>query len=162
MRLPGPLWCIPPYLHSQQDVQRWRGLGVLSVIGQEVCFGWKWYVLFAFCQNFTVTSYWIRDYDYQVNCHCLFCCCFLRKFFLAGVRKIHYKLSDGKEMVEEYSMSTDVLQRRMWKVFDPFRGEKWDVELGDPLAQLESVDSIGIKENSTTVSSLTNCSPLHL
>lgn len=66
-----------------------------------------------------------------------------------GVRKIHYKLPDGKEMVEEYSMCTDVLQRRMWKVFDPFRGEKWDVELGDPLAVLDNVDSIGIKENST-------------
>ncbi|XP_034245227.1 protein DPCD isoform X2 [Thrips palmi] len=66
-----------------------------------------------------------------------------------GVRKIHYKLPDGKEMVEEYNISTDVIQRRMWKAFDPFRGEKWNVELGDPLAQLDNVDSIGIKENST-------------
>lgn len=74
--------------------------------------------------------------------------------YFVGVRKIHYKLPDGKEMVEEYNMSTDVLQRRMWKAFDPFRGEKWDIELGDPLAQMDSVDSIGIKENSTAVSLL--------
>ena len=66
-----------------------------------------------------------------------------------GVRKVHYKLSDGKEMVEEYSMDTDVLQRRMWKVSDAVRGEKWMVEIGDPLAPFDNLDSIGIKENAT-------------
>lgn len=66
-----------------------------------------------------------------------------------GVRKIHYNLPDGKEMVEEYSMETDVLQRRIWKVSNSIRGEKWMVEIGDPIAQFDNVDAVGIKENST-------------
>lgn len=67
------------------------------------------------------------------------------------MRKIHYKLPDGKEMVEEYNLETDVLQRRMWKVYDAFRGEKWEVEIGDPIAQFDNVESAGITENATNV-----------
>ncbi|KAJ1521580.1 hypothetical protein ONE63_003233 [Megalurothrips usitatus] len=66
-----------------------------------------------------------------------------------GVRKVHYKLPDGKEMVEEYSLETDVLQKRVWRVSEAFRSEKWDVEVGDPIAQFDQVESPGIRENAT-------------
>ncbi|KAE8744554.1 hypothetical protein FOCC_FOCC008794 [Frankliniella occidentalis] len=66
-----------------------------------------------------------------------------------GVRKVHYNLPDGKEMVEEYNLQTNVLQRRMWKVSDTVRGEKWNVEVGDQLPQFDNIDSVGIQENST-------------
>ncbi|KAK3911295.1 Protein DPCD [Frankliniella fusca] len=66
-----------------------------------------------------------------------------------GVRKVHYNLPDGKEMVEEYNLQTDVLQRRMWKVSDTVRGEKWNVEVGDQLPQFDNLESVGIQENAT-------------
>lgn len=74
------------------------------------------------------------------------------QIIVSGVRKIHYALPDGKEMVEEYNMETDVLLRRIWKVSQAMRGEKWVVEIGDPIPQLDNLDSIGIKENATAVS----------
>ncbi|XP_049872347.1 protein DPCD [Pectinophora gossypiella] len=50
------------------------------------------------------------------------------------IKKIHYKFDDGKEMVEEYNIDTQVLLRRAWKVKAKLGGEgKWDVEVGDPI-----------------------------
>lgn len=50
------------------------------------------------------------------------------------IKKIHYKLEDGREMVEEYNIDTQVLLRRAWKVRAQLGGEgKWDVEIGDPI-----------------------------
>lgn len=50
------------------------------------------------------------------------------------VKKIHYKFEDGREMVEEYNVDTQVLLRRAWKVKGKLGGEgKWHVEIGDPI-----------------------------
>lgn len=50
------------------------------------------------------------------------------------LKKIHYNFENGKEMVEEYNVDTQVLLRRAWKVKGKLGGEgKWDVELGDPI-----------------------------
>ncbi|KOB74943.1 hypothetical protein OBRU01_08267 [Operophtera brumata] len=45
------------------------------------------------------------------------------------LKKIHYKFDDGREMVEEYNVDTQVMCRRAWKVTGKLGGEgKWDVE----------------------------------
>lgn len=50
------------------------------------------------------------------------------------LKKIHYNFENGKEMVEEYNVDTQVLLRRAWKVKGKLGGEgKWDVEIGDPI-----------------------------
>lgn len=50
------------------------------------------------------------------------------------LKKIHYNFEDGKEMVEEYNVDTQVLLRRAWKIKGKLGGEgKWDVEIGDPI-----------------------------
>lgn len=57
-------------------------------------------------------------------------------------------------MVEEYSMDTNVVVRRAWRVTKKF-GEQpqWEVEIGDPEPVFtKEADSIGISETSTAVS----------
>lgn len=67
-----------------------------------------------------------------------------KSIFCAGnIRKVHYKFNDDAEMIEEYSMETCILLRRIWKkkpnIFgiqtdhDEFNGTlfNWDIELGD-------------------------------
>ncbi|CAK1585266.1 unnamed protein product [Parnassius mnemosyne] len=50
------------------------------------------------------------------------------------IKKVHYKFEDGREMVEEYNVDTQVLLRRAWKVRGKLGGEgKWHVEVGDPI-----------------------------
>lgn len=65
-----------------------------------------------------------------------------------SIRKIHYKMKDGAEMIEEYSMNTGILIKRAWKkrrdilcmetddmnsvYFD------WDIELGDILQPIKT------------------------
>lgn len=52
------------------------------------------------------------------------------------IKKIHYKFKDGREMVEEYNLDTEVLLRRAWNVRGKtnFKGDgNWEVELGDPI-----------------------------
>ncbi|CAB3254598.1 unnamed protein product [Arctia plantaginis] len=50
------------------------------------------------------------------------------------LKKIHYKFENGKEMVEEYNVDTQVLLRRAWKVKGKLGGEgRWEVEIGDPI-----------------------------
>ncbi|CAH0720113.1 unnamed protein product, partial [Brenthis ino] len=50
------------------------------------------------------------------------------------IKKVHYKFEDGKEMVEEYNVDTNVLLRRAWKMKGKLGGEgKWSVEIGDPI-----------------------------
>lgn len=68
-----------------------------------------------------------------------------------NLKKVHYDIGEGKELVEEYNMDTGVLTRRAWKVKDNFGGEgRWEIEIGDPEPTLMSGDAL-IKENSSQV-----------
>lgn len=70
-------------------------------------------------------------------------------------RKIHYKLSDGREMAEEYSMTTGVISRRAWRPkSDLTKGPSvdWTLELGDVVRPLNpSADTFLVKESLTEV-----------
>ncbi|XP_065211165.1 protein DPCD [Planococcus citri] len=68
----------------------------------------------------------------------------------SNLKKIHYKLPDGREMVEEYNLETGVLSKRAWKTNSTiYKTVKWQVEVGDPLSEKvdENIDQIGIKES---------------
>uniref|UniRef100_A0A1B6CBF2 Protein DPCD n=1 Tax=Clastoptera arizonana TaxID=38151 RepID=A0A1B6CBF2_9HEMI len=68
-----------------------------------------------------------------------------------GCRKVHYKFLDKREMVEEYSLETNVLLRRAWKNNNQIssrQGNVWEVEIGDPESQYQELETVGIKENS--------------
>ncbi|XP_055373138.1 protein DPCD [Condylostylus longicornis] len=69
-----------------------------------------------------------------------------------NVRKIHYKFKNGKEMVEEYSLETGVIQRRAWKICKELMGDPvWDIELGEvmnvPLTQDQQ--NLVVRESNT-------------
>lgn len=66
------------------------------------------------------------------------------------VRKVHYKFPNGKEMSEEYSMETGVVQRRAWKRQRSLTiggaEPEWIIELGDVVRQLNPTDFV-VKES---------------
>ncbi|CAL8332357.1 unnamed protein product [Merluccius merluccius] len=65
-----------------------------------------------------------------------------------GKRKIHYLFADGKEMAEEYDLTSDDLIVRKWRSKNPLGAPgQWQIEIGEPVAALASVDSEMIKEN---------------
>ncbi|XP_071452323.1 protein DPCD [Hetaerina americana] len=68
-----------------------------------------------------------------------------------GFRKVHYKFPKGEEMVEEYNMETDVINRRLWKNINKFGGENsWEAEIGEPeKLSAKNFDTTGIKESSS-------------
>lgn len=66
-----------------------------------------------------------------------------------NLKKIHYHLSNGQEMVEEYNLDTNVLTRRAWKRKTELKNEdQWDIEVGDPNPVYNTNENIMIKENS--------------
>ncbi|KAB0790403.1 hypothetical protein PPYR_15235 [Photinus pyralis] len=66
-----------------------------------------------------------------------------------NLRKVHFLLPDGREMVEEYNMETGVVTRRAWKVKTNVGGEgEWHIEVGDPEPTFKTEDIL-IKENSS-------------
>lgn len=68
-----------------------------------------------------------------------------------NLKKVHYELAEGKEMVEEYNMETEVLSRRAWRVKTNLGGESmWEVEIGDPEPSALKPDDL-IKESSSQV-----------
>lgn len=78
------------------------------------------------------------------------------------VRKVHYKMCDGAEMLEEYSMETGILIRRAWKKRTDVLCMKpadddlntrfdWNIELGE-LPSQQSTGEFMVKESSATVS----------
>ncbi|KAI4480301.1 hypothetical protein M0804_010299 [Polistes exclamans] len=68
-----------------------------------------------------------------------------------GNRKVHFLMEDGKEMVEEYNMNTNVLVRRAWKEKKDFTETAgWIVEVGDPEPKLNNIETFGIQESSST------------
>ncbi|XP_011498939.1 PREDICTED: protein DPCD [Ceratosolen solmsi marchali] len=67
-----------------------------------------------------------------------------------GKRKIHFLMEDGKEMVEEYNMDTNVLVKRAWKEKGKLGQEiGWVVEVGDPDLPKDNLDAVGIRESSS-------------
>ncbi|XP_050092891.1 protein DPCD [Anopheles aquasalis] len=51
---------------------------------------------------------------------------------LGNVRTVYYRFSDGREMIEEYSIETGLVLKRAWKVQSRLtRKEEWQIELGD-------------------------------
>ncbi|XP_068255316.1 protein DPCD isoform X1 [Nyctibius grandis] len=70
-----------------------------------------------------------------------------------GKRKIHYLFEDGKEMAEEYDMTSGQLLSRKWREKNTLGGSgKWQVEVGEPTSPLLGVlESELITESSSNV-----------
>ncbi|OXU30124.1 hypothetical protein TSAR_012736 [Trichomalopsis sarcophagae] len=68
-----------------------------------------------------------------------------------GKRKVHFLMTDGREMVEEYSVDTNVLVKRAWKEKGKLGQEiGWVVEVGDPEPNpADNLESVGIRESSS-------------
>ncbi|KAK0083258.1 hypothetical protein PV326_006826 [Microctonus aethiopoides] len=60
-------------------------------------------------------------------------------------------IQDGKELVEEYNTSTNVVTRRAWREKDKLgKNVEWNVEIGDPEPNKNgNIDTAGIQESST-------------
>ncbi|KAK0079493.1 hypothetical protein PV325_001200 [Microctonus aethiopoides] len=60
-------------------------------------------------------------------------------------------IQDGKELVEEYNTSTNVVTRRAWREKDKLgQNVEWNVEIGDPEPNKNgNIDTAGIQESST-------------
>lgn len=83
--------------------------------------------------------------------------------FISGkLRRIHYKMTDGAEMLEEYSMDTGILVKRGWKkkcdilcteLADDINSTQynWDIELGEKIQPLKSSEFL-VKESMSEVS----------
>lgn len=58
-------------------------------------------------------------------------------------------MEDGKEMVEEYNLDTNVLVRRAWKEKGKLGQDiGWSVEVGDPELKQDNLETSGIQESS--------------
>lgn len=61
-------------------------------------------------------------------------------------------MEDGREMVEEYHLETNVLIRRAWKEKGKLGQDiGWNVEIGDPEPKQNNIDICGIQESSSAV-----------
>lgn len=71
----------------------------------------------------------------------------------AGKRKVHFLMKDGKEMVEEYNLDTNVVVHRMWKKKTNIGQDVgWSVEIGDPPpTPSTNIEMYGMQESSSTV-----------
>ncbi|XP_045464661.1 protein DPCD-like [Harmonia axyridis] len=66
------------------------------------------------------------------------------------LKKVLYELKDGRELVEEYDLQSNLVTRRAWKVKDQLGKQKeWDIELGDPEPNSEDLSRVSIKENAS-------------
>ncbi|XP_014102951.1 protein DPCD [Bactrocera oleae] len=81
-------------------------------------------------------------------------------------RKIYYKFPDGKQMAEEYSMETGIVQRRAWRKCKQLMGEpEWEIELGETPRQInQGLGGGGDADNSSVNNDFTllesNTSPV--
>uniref|UniRef100_A0A1L8DDF3 Protein DPCD n=1 Tax=Nyssomyia neivai TaxID=330878 RepID=A0A1L8DDF3_9DIPT len=67
-----------------------------------------------------------------------------------GQRKVHYTFPDGREMVEDYSLDTGIIQRRAWRKKKDLRGEPdWELELGDCVKDLRVGGEFLMRESNT-------------
>lgn len=71
-----------------------------------------------------------------------------------GKRKVHFLMENGKEMVEEYHLDTNVLMRRAWREKGKLGQDVgWIVEVGDPEPKAQdNLEVSGIRESSDAVS----------
>ncbi|KAK1127171.1 hypothetical protein K0M31_003720 [Melipona bicolor] len=68
-----------------------------------------------------------------------------------GKRKVHFLMKDGREMVEEYHLQTNVVVRRAWKEKGKLGQDVgWKVEIGDPEPRQSNIEIYGIEESSNT------------
>ncbi|KOX80955.1 Protein DPCD [Melipona quadrifasciata] len=68
-----------------------------------------------------------------------------------GKRKVHFLMEDGREMVEEYHLQTNVVVRRAWKEKGKLGQDVgWKVEIGDPEPRQSNIEIYGIEESSST------------
>lgn len=68
-----------------------------------------------------------------------------------NLKKVHFDFENGREMVEEYNLDTNVVTRRAWKVKGQMGGAgEWEIELGDP-EYSQKEHTLVIKENSSQV-----------
>ncbi|XP_012267966.2 protein DPCD [Athalia rosae] len=67
-----------------------------------------------------------------------------------GKRKVHFLFEDGKEMVEEYHLETNVIVRRAWREKGKLGQDVgWVVEVGDPEPRpQDNLEISGIRESS--------------
>ncbi|XP_011298841.1 protein DPCD [Fopius arisanus] len=68
-----------------------------------------------------------------------------------GKRKVHFLLEDGRELVEEYNLETNVVTRRAWREKGKLGQDVgWTVEIGDPEPRKEdNLEISGIRESSS-------------
>lgn len=68
------------------------------------------------------------------------------------LKRVHFDFGDGREMVEEYNLDTNVVTRRAWRCNRDLKGEdKWEVEIGDPEPMYNKEEMLMIQENSNQV-----------
>jgi hypothetical protein len=75
-------------------------------------------------------------------------------YFLSpiGRRKVHFLLKDGRELVEEYDMDTNVVISRVWKIKNHFGTfVDWEVEIGNLESKQNNLQTVGIQESSNSV-----------
>lgn len=74
-------------------------------------------------------------------------------FCSPGKRKVHFLLEDGRELVEEYHLETNVVTRRAWREKGKLGQDVgWVVEIGDPEPKKEdTLETSGIRESSSAV-----------
>ncbi|XP_061423745.1 protein DPCD isoform X2 [Lethenteron reissneri] len=60
-----------------------------------------------------------------------------------GRRRIHYSFEDGREMIEEYDVITELLMLRRWRVRSMLGAPwAWETEVGEPGPSPSSVDTL--------------------
>lgn len=80
-----------------------------------------------------------------------------------NLRKVHYTFPDGREMVEEYSLETGIIQRRAWRKKQDLRGEPdWEIELGDCVKDLRMGGEFLLKESNTEVNEFFICFAINM
>uniref|UniRef100_A0A0B6ZF72 Protein DPCD n=2 Tax=Arion vulgaris TaxID=1028688 RepID=A0A0B6ZF72_9EUPU len=67
-----------------------------------------------------------------------------------GRRKIHFTMSDGMELAEEYDLKSGDLLLRKWKRKSTLGGVgKWEYEIGEQPTPLLNLDTEGLVESNT-------------
>ncbi|XP_050315058.1 protein DPCD [Anthonomus grandis grandis] len=65
-----------------------------------------------------------------------------------NLKKVHYDFGDGKELVEEYDLTTNCIVRRAWKCSKGLKDEgSWEIEVGDPEPVYNAEEKCMIREN---------------
>lgn len=69
-----------------------------------------------------------------------------------NLKKVHYEFEDGKELVEEYDLTTNCVTRRAWRCNKELKGEEsWEIEVGDPTPKYNAEEKCMIREDASQV-----------